>query len=345
MFIWILVIGGIILFLISLFACLYLCSNAMRCIKVNKAIEKYRNYLDNTPSYGKGWSYFLFDVYLPNSNSKPFIGKDSHFELLHRLSGNRIEPLINKDMDFISDIGIDNVFVINLDRSTQRLERFVKMCHNTGINNVQRMRGYDGRSEINEMIRELPEFSINDSNGLKEHADFLDMLSYKLLREGEQGCTGSHLYIWKYIYQNKIPIAVVFEDDVCFHPNFANLLTTSWKNRPLNGVLFNFNVSGHEGKGCDKCDIPTWVKNAGNSTTFYIITYEGAKRLLSAFSKKYFPILPCADDVPFMSLNDSYKLYYNNNSAFHGICGNRKCGIVSTPVSQSGDSVIKDVNK
>lgn len=346
MFIWILLVIGIIMILCFVFTAVYFWDNGMRFMRINKARETYKQHLSTIPSYGKAWDYFIMGYYLPSSKLKVFKGINTQFNIEREISGDRIIPLIRDGNDYLSKNGIDHVFIINLDRSPQRLERTIKMYKQNGFNNLTRMKAFDGRNEVNEMKHNLPEFSVNDLNKLDELNIFLEAISYKYLKSGHQGCTCSHIYLWKYIYQNKIPIAVISEDDVCLHPNFQQLFVDSWQRRP-DGVLFNYNITNYECRKCEDYNQPTWVKNAGGSATFYIITYEGAKRLLTAFSKHNFPTLPCADDVPFMTVPDSYKLYYNNSNVFSNIplCGNRNCGIVSTPESENSSSVIREVNQ
>jgi len=346
MFIWILlVITSIICILVALFAGIYFWDNGKRYMHINRGLETYRYYLDNIPSYGKAWSYFIMDYYIPSSNIKPFKGVDKPFMIENEISGDRLIPLIKEGNDILSDVGINNVFLINLNRSSNRLERSLSMYKQLGVKNLTRMNAFDGRNEVDIMKNELQEFSVHSVDDLGKLNTFLDIISYKKLLAGHQGCTCSHIYLWKYIYQNNIPVAIISEDDVCFHPNFKKLFIESWQNRP-DGVLYNYNLTKTECSNCDKYSTPTWVKGAGGSATFYVITWEGAKRLLAAFCKNNFPILPCADDIPFMTLPDSYKLYYNNNNVFKDIplCGDRHCGIVSTPNSEDNNSTIREVN-
>lgn len=305
--------------------------------------EKYKSYLRRTIDYGS-YNPLLNLVF---NNLRPMvIHPNDEFISEKEIDGHRMNKMSSKH-DFLSDLGITEAFVINLDRASDKMDNMKNSLNNAGITNFTRMKAFDGKSETTQMRQELPEFKINDENDLKIHQNFIKLINYDYVGIGQQGCTCSHLYTWKYIVQNKIPAALVLEDDICFHPNFRQLLTDAWKIKDKNGVVFSFALADLETKQCGKYKSPTWVKYSGRCTACYILTYDGAKQLLQRFSKKYFPILPCADDLPFSSLNNSYKLYYNNQKSFKGYpehCGNRGCGIVTTPSAESNTSSISNVN-
>lgn len=306
--------------------------------------EKYKSYLRRTIDYG---SYNPLLNLIFNNVRPMVIHPNDEFISEKEIDGHRMIKLSSKP-DFLSDLGITDAFVINLDRASNKMDIMKNNLNNAGITNFTRMKAFDGKFETTQMRQELPEFKINDENDLKIHQNFINLLNYDYVGIGQQGCTCSHLYTWKYIVQNKIPAALVLEDDICFHSMFRQLLTDAWEIKDKNGVLFSFALTDLETKKCGKYKTPTWVKYSGRCTACYIVTYDGAKQLLQRFSKKYFPILPCADDLPFLSLYGSYKLYYNNQKYFKGYpqhCGNRGCGIVTTPSAESSTSSISNVNK
>lgn len=312
----------------------------MSMIHHEKTTEKYSLYLDDVKDYG---SYNR-----STGNVKhPMICANIPFIFRNKIDESRLIT-ISSGKDFLNELGISISIVINLDISPEKLERVIDNMKNSGITNIKKMRGFNGKKEIKEMEINLPEFSVHDEDGLMRYQDFIKIIDYDKVGTGQQGCACSHLYIWKYIVQHKIPYTAIFEDDVCFHPQFKEMLTFAWSNRPKNGVLFNIGCANCDFNKCKDYETPTWVSGAHKTASFYILTLEGAKSLLSRFSKAFFPIIPCIDDMPFLSLKDSYKLYYNNKNVFKDFplhCGNRRCGIITTPNSESSTSSIKFINK
>jgi GR25 family glycosyltransferase involved in LPS biosynthesis len=362
----------ILTIVIFIFLLLFSCYEIYSIIKTKKSKEKYKDF--SKINYGRYRNRICFKIYQLAKDFEIMKVEDSNFEPEFQISDSEnsqqswssrdpaeISQLrweLNADSRFsiikISEMFSEKncllnnfpCFVVNLDRSQDRLENSIKNFSNIGLTNVIRMRGFDGKTEIPLMKKIFPEFSIRDNP--KECNDFFDMISYKNSGFGQQGCTCSHLYIYKYIYENQIPFTAIFEDDVCFHPEFINIFNQTWKDRPKDGDLFNYNITEEENYHlCGNIKTPEWKKFAGASTSFYIITNNGAKRLLKRFSKSYFPCVPCIDDVPFSTLDKSYKLYYKNKGVFKhypSYCGKRKCGIITTPKSETKNSAIKDVN-
>ena len=313
-------------------------------VKYKQLKDRYSSYLHNTKDYGQ----YMPILNMIFNNLRPMqIHPGEEFVTENEIDGGRMLK-ISPTSDFLSNLGIQDVFVVNLDRAPDKMENMISNLNNIGITNFTRMQAFDGKTEVHIMKQELPEFTINDEDGLKTHQEFIELINYDYVGLGQQGCTCSHLYTLKFIVQNKIPAALVLEDDVCFHPLFQKLFTTAWKNRDNDGLVFSLAFNDAESKICGNYKRPTWVQYSKQTCACYIVTYDGAKQILQRFSKKYFPILPCADDLPFLSLRNSYKLYYNNQNSFDGYprhCGNRGCGIVTTPGSEGSTSSISNVNK
>jgi GR25 family glycosyltransferase involved in LPS biosynthesis len=263
-----------------------------------------------------------------------------------QVDNSRLEQVVNNP-DFITASGINDVFLINMDKSKIRFRKMKKKLASVGITNYKRMRGFNGMREIPKMRKQLPEFSILDPEKLSTlNETFIKNIEYDSVGVGQQGCACSHLYLYKYMVQENIPIALIMEDDLCFHPEFKKLFLQGWVNRPRKGVLFNFLSSQQDTKpSCFESEKLVWKKYALWSCAFYIITKEGANRILETVSKKNFPILPTADSPPYSSCKDSYKLHYNNHNVFDEQCGNRRCGIVGNPLAGDKNSEIHTMNK
>jgi GR25 family glycosyltransferase involved in LPS biosynthesis len=89
----------------------------------------------------------------------------------------------------------------------------------------------------------------------------------------------SHFKVLKYIIDNQIPIATIFEDDVHFHPQWKQLAPQYFSETPkdfdvifigntVDGVVFGKNINKVNIESCD-------------CLHGYIVTLEGAKKLLN----------------------------------------------------------------
>jgi hypothetical protein len=93
---------------------------------------------------------------------------------------------------------------------------------------------------------------------------------------GQKGCTFSHLKLYKYIIENQIQVCTIFEDDVHFHPQWKDLAPKYFQNTPNNfDIIFMGNQVEHPDKIPRINTKPCYCLHA------YIITLEGAKKLLS----------------------------------------------------------------
>lgn len=96
-------------------------------------------------------------------------------------------------------------FVINLKRRPDRLELFVKQCPYVDVEVIY---AFDGKN---------PELESKKERKL--------LLNFpKSLKPGEIGCAISHLRIWKRIVNENINLAMIFEDDCNFEPNFKEFI-------------------------------------------------------------------------------------------------------------------------
>lgn len=155
-------------------------------------------------------------------------------------------------------------FVVHLKRATERLDFFTENIKNAGFTNMQIYDAIDGQD-------------------IKLVTDVCNELNCKFDIEpsaGQIGATLSQIKIWKKIIDEKIEIATIFEDDVYFHPKWSDLCNEYWKNTPsdFDIVLIGNGIQTLYGKNPmpKVCSIPAWCLHA------YIISYEGAKRLLNA---------------------------------------------------------------
>lgn len=100
-------------------------------------------------------------------------------------------------------------FVIHLTKKyPERKNFFLNNIKNAGYQNINIFDAVDGYDE-NELNETLKIFNYP--------------LIDKSLGKGQKGCLLSHLKLYKYIIDNNIKISNIFEDDVCFHPEYNKL--------------------------------------------------------------------------------------------------------------------------
>lgn len=168
-------------------------------------------------------------------------------------------------MDFNAILNLP-AFVIHIPKlSPERKDFFTENIKNAGFTNMNIFEGVNANNDI-----EISNFMSNYQN-LKFHKD---------LSKGQIGCFLSHIKLYNYIIQNNIQISTIFEDDVCFHPEWNKLSHLYYENTPKNfDVLFI-------GNQIDKCKLENNDVSLINiESTFcthaYIITYNGAKKLIN----------------------------------------------------------------
>lgn len=115
------------------------------------------------------------------------------------------------------------VYVINMDKSKHRLELAKTRIREAGFENIQR----------------LPAIDATDNTILKQEWDSYGAPRFDLQRDpefmkytGKQGCFLSHVKLWREMIQNQIPWAIVFEDDIMFHPKWKEISAYYFRNTP-----------------------------------------------------------------------------------------------------------------
>lgn len=156
-------------------------------------------------------------------------------------------------------------YVINLDRNPERWEICEKRIQEAGFTNYKRISGVDGKNS--ELLKKEWEL-LNNPKFAKWDTEFVTY-------PGKQGCFLSHFKIWKDILDKKIPYAIVFEDDVLFHPQWKELAKNYFDNTPKEfdivylGAQFEFHSQYHIDKG------PVFCTHA------MLVSYSGIQKLYS----------------------------------------------------------------
>lgn len=167
------------------------------------------------------------------------------------------------------------VFVINLDKSPERMAKIAKRLNELEIP-FERISGVYGA--------DLSEYDLNSAYSAR-----LNARTYRRpLTKGEIGCYMSHLKAWKAIVDSSIPCALVIEDDILIDSNIKTLC------EKLNKIAYSYDIV----KFFCKKSKPKVIKkvsmgNGYNLCRFkkvpignlaQLISLEGAQKLLKNFS-------------------------------------------------------------
>jgi len=147
-----------------------------------------------------------------------------------------ILPLSRIGMSFLNGV-VDRVYVINMDKDTERMKSFDEQMKAIGIW-YTRISAVVG-SEVKHSSK-LTEFCLN------------------YCTDGMKGCALSHRLIWDDMVESGYSRVAIFEDDVILSKNFQDELKRAWKQLPKNFDLFYLGC--HVTCG-DKSPIPQIMTN------------------------------------------------------------------------------------
>lgn len=163
------------------------------------------------------------------------------------------------------------VFLINLDHSTTRLERSKEMLDSINLE-FERIPAVWGADLTQEQID-----LAYDAKSRNSH--------YKELNTGEVGCYLSHIKAWELIVERDLDFALVLEDDFLLHDcDFPALLEALTK---INEPWYYIKLGGYHknsdlltSQKLNKYTLSTF-KKVPNRTCAQFVSKEGAKRLLA----------------------------------------------------------------
>lgn len=99
------------------------------------------------------------------------------------------------------------VFVINLDRSPERLEQMAMQLKNIGLD-FERISAVDGNAQTDEFLNKYYSSKLNRKK------------YYAPLKKAEIGCYISHLKACEKIVRDNLDYAIILEDDIILEPYF-----------------------------------------------------------------------------------------------------------------------------
>jgi GR25 family glycosyltransferase involved in LPS biosynthesis len=169
-------------------------------------------------------------------------------------------------------------FLINLDRSQDRLQIATQRIYGAGFTDVRRIQAVDGLDS--NMLKEEWESHGNPPFN-KTYAANGEGIKFTYTHPCKQACMLSHLKVWQTIINDFSSASdsdtfTVFEDDVLFHSEWMSISTTYMSQTPLDfDILF---IGNQIATNTDDAviRIHTYCTHA------YIITRAGARKLYDA---------------------------------------------------------------
>ncbi|KAI4882407.1 hypothetical protein NFI96_025174 [Prochilodus magdalenae] len=208
-------------------------------------------------------------------------------------------------------MGFDEVFLINLQRRTDRRERMLRALREQEID-CKIVAAVDGKamnvSEVNALgIHMLPGYS--------------DPYHGRPLTKGELGCFLSHYNIWKEIVERGLKASLVMEDDLRFEVFFKRRLKNLLSEVQSEGLDWDLIYIGRKRMQVDRPEkaVPN-IHNLVEAdysywTLGYMISLQGAKKLMNA--EPLSKMLPVDEFLPVMfnkhPVSDYMEQFENRN--------------------------------
>lgn len=241
------------------------------------------------------------------------------FILEHYLNFFSDLKLETQDRFCTEKIKFDQIYLLNLDKSTDRLERVTKELekHQVTFYRWRAIYGYDltlTDIKTNQIIPGITmknnpdffktnksifkvsykgledlEFTFDNTNPLFKktyvyYFDNKDPKEFKITCAGELGCAYSHLSIWRDIVKNNYNIVAVFEDDIFTYPGFKKTVINISKNIPEDADIIFLSIHNANPRKLYRVKNNKYllkINTLFTGTYSYIITNKGAKKLLS----------------------------------------------------------------
>lgn len=203
--------------------------------------------------------------------------------------------------------GIEAVFIINLDRQPSRWKFFTREARRLTVTGGKSFLDFCHRVSAIDAKAGIPanstlEVCVSYPLEAQYHVD-PDPRLLPRIREGavdipmtreEIAVALSHLKVWRRIVTEKIPYALILEDDVIFERPFATQLNKTWqelRERRRGGSDFDvLYLSYHEvERGAQKISLSpnlTRVIRGYWWMSGYVVSYQGANRLLNSLPIK-----------------------------------------------------------
>lgn len=170
---------------------------------------------------------------------------------------------------------IDKIFIINLDKDVERLNKSYEQLNYYNIKNYERYPAIYGKN-LNE-------------DELISYSTYIGKI---IGSKSMIGCGISHINIWNNIIKEKINKCLILEDDFILSDNFINKFNIIINNAPIEyDIIFLTNNIIHN-KNLKLYDINEYFYKQAfiSQTVGYIITRNGAKKILNYINKSSYHI-------------------------------------------------------
>ena len=189
-------------------------------------------------------------------------------------------------------------YIINLRKDVKKREHMDRLCkkYNLNYHFIDAVYG-----------KELSDNEIDEVYNLKDSIKHCR----RALTKGEIGCALSHLKIYRYMVENNIQQAIIFEDDIEIKDGFDDvvgsleILPKDWE-LVLLGYLPNFKIYKKSQKKINNDFSIVRFANVVFGLHAYLINLKGAKRLLNQLTTIAEPIDHYTGDSKYINLYGVY---------------------------------------
>lgn len=173
-----------------------------------------------------------------------------------------------------------DAMIVGLKKHSFRREQSTKLLREAGFSNLEIVDGWDGYADKEATDRMMKTLEIE----LPPSGKYGPPIGY-----GHKGCTLSHVLLWKRIVDCNIPYCFIFEDDVIPHTGLKTGLGQEYWSLTL-AQMADFDIL-YLGNMMNPADPRIYdpsekiLKSGTYCLHAYLITLEGAKRILNEFIK------------------------------------------------------------
>ncbi|XP_012279221.1 glycosyltransferase 25 family member [Orussus abietinus] len=182
-------------------------------------------------------------------------------------------------------LGMDEVYMINLERRPERRVRMERCFKELGID-AKLVKAVDGRTIDTKMF---------DNWGMSMMPTYLDPYHKRPMTNGEVGCFLSHFLIWEEVVSNNYTRVMILEDDIRFEPYFrrkVNFIISELTRLDLDWDLVYLGRKRMQEQEEPMVEGSEFLVHAGYSywTLGYMLSLKGAQKLIEA--------KPCENMLP-----------------------------------------------
>lgn len=190
-------------------------------------------------------------------------------------------------------LGVDKIYLVNLKRRKERLEKMRKMFDLLGVE-YSLLEATDGQ-ELEDLPMNLKKYHILDG--------YEDPITKRPMKNGEIGCFLSHYRIWQDVVKMNYKKVIVFEDDLRFSHNGLTRIKEILQDLEASGKSWDLIYLGRK-KQSDTEEL--WIPLHRHLSTVeysywtlgYMLSFDGAKKLLAPDPLK--KMVPVDEYIPIM---------------------------------------------